>query len=178
MCVCVCVFVCAGFFVCLCICNRYIYLYIHLYIYIHTYTYTYRCMHPGLYIHIRCTHVSTGSTQSRQDVLDEQIRLQYLFCRANRGPLSSTRGFLAVRHLLPRGAGTRLPDTCTIQTASSVRSASQLPPVAFMCNECLCISASLPSHCNQTYTMRSNIFLLDRILSQSGKLKRCPFMKF
>ena len=50
------------------------------------------------------------------------------------------------------------------------RSASQLEPdsVASMGNECLCSSASLPSHCNQTYTMRSNIFVLDRILSQSG----------
>ena len=55
------------------------------------------------------------------------------------------------------------------------RSASQLAPdsVAAMGNECLCSSASLPSHCNQKYTMRSNIFVLDRILSQSGTLKRC-----
>jgi len=50
------------------------------------------------------------------------------------------------------------------------RLASQLAPdsVAAMGNECLCNSASLPSHCNQKYTMRFNIFVLDRILSQSG----------
>ena len=41
-----------------------------------------------------------------------------------------------------------------------------------MGNECLCSSASLPSHCNQKYTMRFNIFVLDRILSQSGTFKR------
>ena len=55
------------------------------------------------------------------------------------------------------------------------RSASQLPPdsVATMGNKCLCSSASLPSHYNQKYRMRSNIFVLDRILSQSGTSKRC-----
>ena len=49
-------------------------------------------------------------------------------------------------------------------------SASQLAPhsVTATGHECLCSSASLPSHCNQKYTMRSNIFVLDRILSQSG----------
>jgi len=55
------------------------------------------------------------------------------------------------------------------------RSASQLAPdsVAVMGNECLCSSASLSSHHNQKYSMRSNIFVLDRNLPQSGTLKRC-----
>jgi hypothetical protein len=52
------------------------------------------------------------------------------------------------------------------------RSASQLAPdsVAALGNECLCSSASLSSHCNQKYTMRSNIFVLYRTLppGQSG----------
>ena len=54
------------------------------------------------------------------------------------------------------------------------RSASQLAPdsVAAVGNELLCSSASLPSHCNQTYIMWSNIFVLDRILSPIGTLKR------
>jgi len=55
------------------------------------------------------------------------------------------------------------------------RSASQLAPdsVAAIGNKCLYSFASLPSNCNQTNTMRSNIFVLDRILSHSGTLQRC-----
>ena len=50
------------------------------------------------------------------------------------------------------------------------RSASPLAPdfVAAVGNKYLRSSASLPSHCNHKYTMRSNIFVLDRILSRSG----------
>jgi len=43
------------------------------------------------------------------------------FAVSNRGPYIRHGGFLAVRQLQPRGAGTRLPETCTIRTALSVR---------------------------------------------------------
>jgi len=59
-----------------------------------------------------------SSVSLEKQSLKDPFRLQYLFFVSNRG-LYSTRGFLAVRHLQLRRA--RLPDTCTIRTASSVR---------------------------------------------------------
>jgi hypothetical protein len=61
------------------------------------------------------------------------------------------------------------------------RSASPLAPdlVAAISDEGLRILAPSPSPCNQKYTMRSNISVLDRIVSRIGQgvFKRLLFMK-
>jgi len=56
-------------------------------------------------------------------------------------------------------------------------SASPLAPhlVAAISDEQLWNLASSPSPCNQKYTMRSNIFELDRIVSQFGTEKGVLF---
>jgi len=77
------------------------------------------------------------------------------------------------------GTGTRLPTTCTIRTASSVhvwRASLHLIRWPLSATN----ASAAPLLCHRTainfiflrYTMRSNTFVLDRILSQSGTYKR------
>ena len=98
-------------------------------------------------------------------------------CRIE-GP--STRGFGGAPSAAAQGWHQVARHMYNLHGIIGVRSASQLAPgsVAAMGKEYLWRSASLTSHCNQKYTMRSNIFELERILSQSGTLKKVSFKEF
>ena len=76
---------------------------------------------PSLYLYVSmslCLYVSMfrGKAVFKRPL---SPTISFLPCRIE-GPLFDT-GFSAVRHLQPRRARTRLPDTCTLGTASSVR---------------------------------------------------------
>jgi len=90
--------------------------------------------------------------------------------------------------LQPRGAGAQVArhmhDPNSIIDARSVSPGKSCPDHVFLCPPILLIKnsvwarrgpnrrvprrASSPSHCNHTYTLRSNIFVLDRIVFRFG----------
>jgi len=73
--------------------------------------------------------------------------------------------------LLPNGAGARLPDMCTIRTASSMRvRRAHLPLIWCSQGQRSPEVNFLPSPCNQKNTMRFNIFVLDRIRRGKGSV--------
>jgi len=125
--------------------------------------------------HVACkwvmSHVNESCHIHRKNSLEKTPFAYNIFFEvSNRGPSVRHGVFCGAPSAAAKGLRQVARHMHNPNVIIGARSASQLAPdsVAAMGNECLCSSASLPSHCNQKYTMRSNIFVLDRILSQSG----------
>ena len=140
---------------------------------------------PQVGLAVRSRGFFTSEPRENVPTIENRRRTTFIGKAVFERPLSLTISFLPCRiegPLLDTGVSCGAPSAAARgwhQVARHMhnpkciicaRSASQLAPdsVTATGNECLCSSASLPSHCNQKYTMRSNIFVLDRILSQSG----------
>jgi len=131
----------------------------------------------GCVLKNKCT-VHTYIHRKKQSLKDH-FRL-YLFldtfspCQID-GPRFD-KGFFAVRQLQLRRLGTRLPDTCNIPTASSMRVwRARLRLIRWLATKASRAYLLRQSHCTHNNTMRSNILYCVPNRDRKGVLLKTAF---